>query len=93
MQSVVQKNTLERVTLKRNVFGKKETVNISYEDLEIVSTLEFLKRELDFSHGIFEYITDPTLIDSTIYEIMSLNMRYKYYLNLCKERGLVSDGF
>ncbi len=64
---------------KRNLFGKEPDATMQ---------LAKLKRELDFLHRGFDMATDPILIDSYIYEIMSVNMKYKFYLKLCKERGL-----
>jgi len=66
---------------------------LSNEEMEIVRNLEALKLELDETHANLDYITDPILIDSCIYEILSINMRYKYYIKLCKEKGLIADGF
>lgn len=95
MQPVIQPSTFNKSLLKSRP-PKRHTsknVKVSSEDLEIVYTLESLKKELDFSHNIFEHITDPILLDSVSYQILSLNMKYKYYLNLCKERKLVSEVF
>lgn len=58
------------------------------EDQELVKILEGLKTDLDFLYNNFDHVTDPTLIDGTIYEIMALQMKYKYYLRLCKSHGV-----
>lgn len=66
---------------------------LSKEDIIIVSILEKLKNDLDYAHNGLDQVIDPILIDSYIFEINSINMKYKYYLNLCKERNLIADGF
>ncbi len=78
---------------KSVIFFKGRQQKISNDDLEIVVSLEKLKKEINYLHSALNYVTDPTLIDSFIFETLALNMRYKYYLNLCKERGLVAEGF
>lgn len=70
---------------------KKPPSKILPEDMEILTTLELLKQDLDYVHNCLNYITDPILIDSYIYQIQSINMKYQYYLQLCKERGLIAD--
>lgn len=46
--------------------------------------LNKLKNELDYLHNGFDTVTDPVMIDSLIYEIMSVNMKYKFFLNKCR---------
>lgn len=65
--------------------------NLSFEDKSIIMVLENLKSTLDIKHSQFEFITEPLLIDSCIYEISALQNKYSYYLKLCKERGLYMD--
>lgn len=74
-----------------NKFSKKEESNT--DDKKIINILFNLKKELDYVHKEFDYTTDDILIDSFIYEIQSLNMKYQYYIKLCKEKGLVAEGF
>ena len=67
---------------------KKE--KLSAQDKELMNHLKALKEELDTIHTSLAFTTDEALIDSFIFQNMSLNMRYKYYLNMCKERGLAA---
>jgi len=53
------------------------------------AALAALKKELDQLHNGFDVATDPILIDSLIYQIMSVNMRYKFYLNKCRADKVV----
>ena len=70
---------------------KKPNSNILPEDMEILTALQLLKEDLDYVHNCLDHITDPILIDSYIYQIQSINMKYQFYLQLCKERGLMAE--
>ena len=59
------------------------------EDLRVLKTLDKIKKELELVHHHFEHATDETLIDVYIYEMKALNLKFKYYHEMCKERGLV----
>ncbi len=71
----------------------KKSLKISSEDMEIIKVLNGLKRDLDCLHNTLNVLTEPVLIDSCIYEIMSTNMKYEYYLKMCKEKKLIAEGF
>jgi len=75
-------------TQKRRRFLKKKE-ELAPEDMLILTTLERLKKDLDNIHSSLDSVTDPTLIDSFIFEMNALHMRYKFYLRACKEKGLV----
>lgn len=74
---------------KKHTRSKKR--KISPEDRDVAKILEQLKTDLDFLYNSFDHVTDPILIDGYIYEIMALQMKYKYYLRLCKNRGLYGE--
>ena len=69
---------------------KSKKAKLSAQDKELMNQLKALKTELDTIHTSLAYTTDEALIDSFIFQNMALNMRYKYYLNMCKERGLAA---
>ena len=77
------------------MFGSrpKSTNGISDEDKEIVIALNELNAEIQSLHLCLDSMTNPNLIDAHIYEIKALNMRYKYYLEMCKAKGIVADVF
>ncbi|MDR2903116.1 MAG: YaaL family protein [Clostridiales bacterium] len=89
--------SIEVTLLNQSVAEKKRTKKnwapLPKEDLEVLSALEKLKVDLDFVYQNLDYATHPALIDSYIYEIQSLHMRYQFYNQLCKEKGLASQGF
>ena len=76
-----------------SAFRRKKQLQLSKEDIYILATVEGLKKDLDTIHRSLDVVTDPDLIDSFIYEKNALNMRYKYYLQLCKEKGLIAAMF
>lgn len=59
-------------------------------ELDEKATLAALKKELDQLHNGFDMTTDPVLIDSLIYQIMSVHMKYKFHLNKCRAGNAVS---
>jgi len=63
------------------------------EDIVILAAMEKLRQDLDRIHRSLDAVTDPDLIDSFVYELNAVNMRYKFYLTMCKEKGLVSAMF
>jgi len=70
--------------------SKKE---LSGEDVIILATLEKLKKDLDAIYNSLDAVTDPVLIDSYIYEMNAVNMRYKFYLRQCKDKGIIGKIF
>ena len=77
---------------KRRIFLRRNR-GISEEDHEIVAELNMLNDEIKSLHSGLDNTTDPALIDSYIYEIKALNMRYKYYLEICKRKGISANVF
>jgi len=67
--------------------AKSEKLSIG--DLEIVAALNEASSDMAYIHSCFDYITDELLIDCLIYELKAVSLRHKYFLNLCKEKGIV----
>lgn len=67
------------------LFKKKVIPKTDYIQLE----LEKLKIELDSVYSVFENVTDPDLIDSSIYQLNSLQQRYRYLLRELKNKDIV----
>jgi hypothetical protein len=62
---------------------------LSPEDEQILEAVNTTRRELDQLHNRYDNISDEILIESLIYEIKAAHMKYQYYLNLCKDKGIV----
>ena len=52
---------------------------------ELKEELHKIKKELDLAYNNFEYATEKELIDSCIYKMMALHIKYKYFLDKVKE--------
>ena len=63
------------------------------DDQSIKLAIKVLRREIDDLHNMFDQATEFMLIDSIIYEMQAVQLRYMYYLELCKQRGIVSEEF
>jgi len=73
----------------KNLKNKK---NISDEGTDIITAINKIKTELERTKMNFDLATDEALIDSYIFELISLNKKYEYFLNLAKENGIIMDG-
>ncbi len=68
-------------------FAKQKSV-VSKEELEILENINKLRISLQTLYQNYEFVIDPNLIDSYIYEMSSLYAKYDYYVKLCKEKGI-----
>jgi len=71
---------------------KVKSQKLSFEDMEIVAALEDAATEMAYIHSCFDHITEELLIDCLIYELKAVSLRHTYFLELCKEKGIVSGG-
>lgn len=51
----------------------------------LLEDIQKTKRELDIAYANFEHAVDPDLIDSSIYELNALQLRYKFLLSCVKQ--------
>lgn len=65
----------------------------SVERAQVMDGIGYVKNRLKTLYSLFDCITDEELIDSLIYEMISLNSKYKYYLRVAKEEGIRADFF
>ena len=63
-----------------SIFRKKKTK----KDDPLLFELAKTKIELETAYSNFENVTDPDLIDSSIYEVNAVQQRYKYLLRQIK---------
>ncbi|MCL2048580.1 MAG: YaaL family protein [Defluviitaleaceae bacterium] len=69
--------------------AKQKAKRLSREDVEIIMALEAVKSDMEFLHNCFDHTTDAILVDSLVYELKAANLKYQYYLNMCKKKGIV----
>ena len=51
----------------------------------LLDDLKKKKKELDIAYANFEHAVDPDLIDSSIYELNAVQLRYKFLLGCVKQ--------
>ena len=61
-------------------------LNPKIEEEDILKSIKEAKLEIDQVFERFEYATDPYLIDSCIYEIKALQLKYEYLRRQIKEQ-------
>ena len=83
MPASMRKGAVGRVARRR-----RKAAGMSAEEKEIFSNLQRLGSQLSLLHDQYDFLTDPALIDGCIYEIKSVQMKYTYYVRLCREYGL-----
>lgn len=66
--------------VKMKLFSKKRA---PHEDL-LIKEINQTKLALEAAYSQFEYVVDPDLIDSCIYELNAIQNRYKYLLKQAK---------
>lgn len=59
----------------------------------IINQLEAIKSKLSDAKKAFEFASDENLIESLIYEMMSLESKYRYFIQLAKEKQISSDKY
>ena len=70
---------------------KRSKNELSEEDKTILQTIDQIQADLDSIYKSLDFATDPALIDSFIFEMNALNMRYKFYLEECRQRGIIAQ--
>ena len=61
---------------------------MKYEEKYLLSELTQTRNALAAAYSNFEYVTDPDLIDSCIYQVNSAQKRYKFLLERAREANL-----
>jgi hypothetical protein len=64
-----------------NFYNKNKNYNKNKELIEHLKNLEY---DLNCIHNRFNYVTEPLLIDSYSYELLSLHKKYQFYLKELK---------
>ncbi|WP_317367290.1 DUF2508 family protein [uncultured Tyzzerella sp.] len=75
--------------LKKGKNLLKTTNALDSEATEIIYFLQDIKIKLEYAEMCLNFTSDDTLIDSIIYEIISLQKRYDYFLKLSKKKEIV----
>ena len=59
---------------------------------QLINDISDVKMKLASAHCRFDYALEEELVESTIYEIESLESRYGYLLKQAKMRGVLCSG-
>lgn len=80
---------MENILLKdKKILQKKEYAFLDEESKEILFFLNDTKQKLDYAELCLDFTSDELMIDSFIYEILSLKKKLDYYLRLSKQKGI-----
>ena len=69
---------------------KRKTEVLMSEGEAILQAIRQVQVQLECARNSFETVTDEHLIDSYIYEIISLQKKYAYFLKTARELGLTN---
>lgn len=75
----------EKHTEKKKSKLLKKAQRPSREEIEIYQMIDKIKQDIEVVHNRYDDATDPQIIDSYIYELKSLYLRYDYLLSQVKD--------
>lgn len=67
--------------------------SIKNEHNEIIVSIEKVKKALDCAYANFEFVSEPQLVDSYIYEVKAMQLKYEYLLNQAKALGIIVNKY
>ena len=70
---------------------KRKAETLMTEGEAILQAIRQVQLQLECARSSFEAVTDENLVDSYIYEIISLQKKYAYFLKAAKEMGLTAQ--
>lgn len=69
-------------------YVRKKEIGLPYEERHLLTEIEKTKWALDSAYSNFENVVDPDLIDCYIYELKSIQQRYKFLLEKAKQNNI-----
>ncbi len=70
---------------------KKKKPEVSVDGQQLLSQLREAKMALDGARQKFEYVTEPDMVASCIYEMHAEQARYDHLLGKVREMGIRAD--
>lgn len=67
-----------------NLWNKADD-GLTEEEKHIIELLKETQEEIDHIHNKYEFATDQSIIDSYIYQLKALHLRYEHLLNEVKK--------
>lgn len=77
--------------MDRNLILDLITANVDFkkkEDLEIIECINEARIEIEVARSMFEFVSDPKLVELAIYSEEVAKRRYDYLISLAKERSI-----
>ena len=68
-----------------------QVLNVPYpqtEDEKLISSIRAAHSDWQRAEAMFHEVTDPDLVDYTIYDMMAAKTKYTYLLKTAKNKGL-----
>lgn len=78
----------QAVNMTHTPKGRSRRRTITPEDKSVLTAVEALRNEFIQAHKKLSAATDEELIDCFIYELKAVQLKYSYYIRVCKEKGL-----
>ncbi|QUH29490.1 YaaL family protein [Vallitalea guaymasensis] len=73
-----------------NLAMQNENASELNEEEVLLKNIEITKRALDTAYSNFDVVTDPELIDSCIYEVKAMQLKYEYLINQAKQMNIIA---
>ncbi len=70
-------------------YGHENTNKLSEGEI-ILKNINIAKRALDNAYNNFDIVTDPDLIDSCIYEVKAMQLKYQYLISEAKRMNIIA---
>lgn len=78
------------MSMKNNYDAYNEHPNQLSEEELLLKNIEIAKRALDTAYSNFDLVTEPELIDSCIYEVKAMQLKYEYLVNQAKQMNIIA---
>lgn len=76
------------VAVKSIRFKKREETMAERDRRELLGEVDRTQKSLQQAFACFNYVSDPDLIEASVFEINALQARYAYLLKQLKELGM-----
>lgn len=73
-----------------NLAMQNEDTNEINEEELLLNNIKIAKRALDTAYSNFDVVTEPELIDSCIYEVKAMQLKYEYLINQAKQMNIIA---
>ena len=68
-----------------------DATNECPDDVRLFNAIKETREQIETVDSMFNSIDDPLLIESSVFQLKALYVKYDFLLSLCKERGLTAD--